>query len=36
VVHVPDHLTVGGFHRVRVVGALGPDLEAVEAEPGAA
>ncbi len=36
IVHVPDHLTVGAFHRVRVVGALGPDLEAVEAEPGAA
>jgi ribosomal protein S12 methylthiotransferase len=31
VVHVPDHLAVGAFHRVRVESALGPDLLAVEA-----
>lgn len=31
VVHVPDDLAVGTFRRVRVTGALGPDLEAVPA-----
>jgi ribosomal protein S12 methylthiotransferase len=28
VVHVPSRLAVGAFHRLRVVGAAGPDLEA--------
>ena len=31
VVQVPLDLAVGAFHRVRVVGALGPDLEAAGA-----
>jgi ribosomal protein S12 methylthiotransferase len=29
IVQVPTDLAVGAFHRVRVTGALGPDLEAV-------
>jgi len=31
IVQVPASLAVGAFHRVRVVGALGPDLEAIPA-----
>ena len=31
IVHVPTELAVGAFHTVRVVGALGPDLEAARA-----
>ena len=33
VVSVPDHLTVGQFHTVRVVDALGPDLVAEAVSP---
>ena len=31
VIAVPDHLEAGRFHKVELIGALGPDLEAVEA-----
>jgi ribosomal protein S12 methylthiotransferase len=30
IVHVPDHLTVGGFHSVTITDALGPDLVAAD------
>ncbi len=32
IVHVPEHLEVGAFHRVQVTGAAGTDLEAVPLE----
>ena len=30
IVHVPDHLSIGGFHRVTITDALGPDLVAAD------
>ena len=34
VIEVPDTLAVGEFHDVAIIGAIGPDLQAVPLGPG--